>query len=101
MNLIVIRLQGLLELTGVLGFMCGYFLEYYWIMVAGGIIVVADVLIEMGLGVLKPLFPIILAIVLALIISPWYVGIFWSSAAFKIFGIPNSINKILRPQIIY
>jgi hypothetical protein len=62
--------------------------------------VVVDDLIEMGLGVLKPLFPVILAVILAIVFSPWYVGVFWASTAFKILGIPTSVLKIFRPKYI-
>ena len=56
---------------------------------------VLDDVFEISLGTLNPLFPILFAIGLALIIEPWYVGIFWSLACFKFLGIPGALVKIL------
>lgn len=79
------------------GFLFGYFADLMWLMVLGGILVVLDDIVEMAMGILKPLFPVILAIVLAIIITPWYVGIFWASAIFKTFGIYTSLIKVINP----
>lgn len=57
---------------------------------------VVDDILEVYVGVLNPLFPIILAVLLASIISPWYVGIFWSQAVFHVLGIPTAIRKITK-----
>jgi hypothetical protein len=52
----------------------------------------------MSVGILNPLFPIVFAIVLAMMIDPWYVGIFWSLACFKFLGIPGALVKIFAPH---
>ncbi len=93
----VILIQGLLELLGLSGFLVGYFTDIWWLMVVGGCLVVLDDVIEISLGVLNPIFPILLAIILAVLLMPWYVGVFWASAAFKVLGLPNSLKKIFKP----
>jgi hypothetical protein len=100
MNMAIIIFQGLFELFGALGFIYGYFFNVQWLMVIGGIAVVVDDIIEMILGILNPLFPAILAVILAIVFSPWYVGVFWSSTAFKILGIPSSLLKVFKPKSI-
>lgn len=98
MQLAVIFLQGLFDLVGLGGFLGGYFAKIWWLMVLGGCLVVLDDIIEMGLGILNPLFPIVLAVFLASLLSPWYVGVFWASAAFKVLGIPTSLRKVFTPR---
>ena len=94
----VLVLQGLIELVSVVGFLSGFFLDIFWLIIAGGILMVIDDVIEIAMGVLNPIFPVILAIVLALIITPWYVGVFWASAAFKVLGVPRAFKKIFVPD---
>jgi hypothetical protein len=55
-------------------------------------------IIEIRMGILNPLFPLLLAIGLAIVFAPWYVGVFWASAAFKVLGIPVSLKKVLTPR---
>lgn len=100
MPTVVIIFQGLFELIGLGSFIVGYFIGLKWLMLFGGILVVLDDVIEIFMGILNPLFPAILAIVLAIIVTPWYVGVFWASAAFKVLGIPTSFIKIFAPQKI-
>lgn len=95
---VVIVGQGLFELIGLAGFLAGYFLHLGWVMVAGGSLVVLDDIIQIAMGVLNPVFPVLLAIVLAIILTPWYVGIFWASAAFKVLNIPTSFRKVYAPS---
>ena len=94
----VVFVQGLFELVGLGGFLIGYFGGIWWLMVIGGCLVVLDDIIEMSMGVLNPLFPIVLAIGLAIVLTPWYVGVFWASAAFKVLGIPASLKKLFAPK---
>ena len=94
----VVFVQGLFELVGLGSFIVGYFGAIWWLMVLGGGLVVLDDIIEISMGVLKPLFPIALAIFLAIVIAPWYVGVFWASAAFKVLGIPASLKKVFAPK---
>lgn len=67
-------------------------------MILGGIIVVFDDVMEIFNGILNPIFPIILALALAIVFTPWYVGIFWTSAAFKVMGIPGYLTMIFAPD---
>ena len=100
MSTIIIIFQGLFELVGLGSFLAGYFIGLKWLMLIGGVLVVLDDVIEIFMGILNPLFPVILAITLAIIFNPWYVGVFWASAAFKVLGIPTSFIKIFAPQKI-
>ncbi len=93
----IILLQGLFELLGLAAFLAGYFGDVWWLMMAGGVLVVLDDVIEMAMGILNPLFPLLLAAVLTVVLTPWYVGIFWASAAFKVLGIPTSLLKVAAP----
>ncbi len=100
MLIAIVVFQGLFELIGLGSFLFGYFADLNLLMIIGGILVVLDDVIEILMGVLNPLFPIILAIALVIIFSPWYVGIFWATASFKVLGIPTSLIKIFQPQRI-
>ena len=98
MRLTVLVVQGLVELIGLSAFLAGYFLDVQLLLLTGGVLILLDDFVEMGMGVLNPVFPVFLAIVLAVIFTPWYVGIFWGSAAFKAVGIPTSLMKVLAPK---
>ncbi len=98
MSITVIVIQGLFEVTGLFGFIFGFFFDISWLMIISGILLVLDDIIEIALKTLNPVFPILLAIALAIIISPWYVGVFWASAVFKIIGVPTSLKKIISPK---
>lgn len=100
MKKMIIVFQGLFELVGLSAFLLGYFIGIEWLIILGGIMVVLDDVIEIFMGILNPIFPIILAIILAIIFSPWYIGIFWASSVFKIIGIPTYLIKIFTPQKI-
>ena len=98
MPIVVVVIQGLFELLGLAGFLAGYFAHIWWLMILGGCFALLDDVIEIGMGVLNPVFPLLLAIALAFVITPWYVGIFWASVVFKIIGIPISVRKICAPR---
>jgi hypothetical protein len=98
MSVAIIFIQGVFEVVGLVGFVAGYFMDIRWLMILGGFLVVLDDIIEIGMRLLKPLFPVLLAIGLAIVFTPWYVGIFWTSAAFKIPGVPVSLQKVLTPR---
>jgi len=67
-------------------------------MMVGGILVILDDVVQIFLGILNPLFPVVLAVVLAVIFTPWYVGVFWASAGFHVLGIPTAFMKIFTPR---
>lgn len=94
----IIFFQGLFEFVGTIGFISGYFFHIPWLMIACGLMVILDDIIEISMGILNPLVPVILAIVLAFFFTPWWVGIFWASSVFKILGIPTSLIKVIAPK---
>ena len=98
MPVVIIFIQGLFELVGLGGFLFGYFADIWWLLLLGGCLIVLDDIIEIGLDILNPLFPLLLAIILAFIFTPWYVGVFWASAGFKVLGIPTSLRKVIAPR---
>lgn len=95
----IIRFQGLLELSVII-FLVGFFIGSPIITIVGGILMVINDILEVYVGALNPLFPIILAVILASIISPWYVGIFWSQAVFHVLGIPTAILKVTKGSAV-
>jgi hypothetical protein len=98
MAICILIAQGLLELFGIGGFLVGYFSDTWWIMVAGGLVMVLDDIFQMQIGILNPFLPVVFAIVLAIIIDPWYVGIFWSLVCFKFLDIPSAVVKVFMPH---
>lgn len=97
MSATVIVLQGLFELIGLAGFLSGYFLDMQRLMIAGGFLIIFDDIMQVSMGMLRPLYPVLLAVVLAIAFSEWYVGVLWAAAAFRIPGIPISLMRIYRP----
>ena len=98
MAIFVCFLQGAIELLGLTGFLVGYFMEMGWLMILGGVLVVADDVVEVLQGILNPLVPVLLAIALAFVFTPWYVGVFWASAGIKILGVPTAFQKVFSPR---
>lgn len=71
-----------------IGFLIGAFGNSMWLIIFCGCLIVIYDILDILSGELKPLFPISLAIVLALIFKPWYIGVFWASAIWHILSIP-------------
>lgn len=94
----VLRLQGAFELAAVVLFFTGYFGGVPWLMILGGLLLVADNLMTIGLGLANPLLPLGLATLLALVMRPWYVGVFFGCSAFTLLGLPNSARKLWDPK---
>ena len=88
------RVWALLQLIALAAFLIGFFGKNESLLLFGGILVVLEDIGAIYYGVLKLPFPIILAGVLAIIINPWYVGVFWASAVFKLLDIPTNIGKL-------
>lgn len=65
MPIAVVFIQGLFEIVGLGGFLTGYFADIWWLMVLGGCLVVLDDIIEIGMGILNPIFPVSLAVILS------------------------------------
>jgi hypothetical protein len=98
MNRAIILIQGLFEIIGIGFFLFGFFGDILWLIIVGGIAIVLEDIIEISTGILNPLIPIILSVILAIILKPWYIGIFWASAVFKILNIPTATMKIFMPN---
>ncbi|MEX2054022.1 MAG: hypothetical protein WD883_00540 [Candidatus Colwellbacteria bacterium] len=95
----IVRFFAGAELFALSAFLLGYFMGFYILMMIGGILLVIQDIFAIMQGVLNPLFPVILAFVLAYIFSPWYVGIFWSIAAFTFLNIPTNIRRLKTGQL--
>ena len=96
--LVMFSVRALLHLTCPAGFLIGYFAGIEVLAITCGCLLVADDFISMLAGHLNPGFPIALAIILGLCIKPWYMGVFWSTAAFGILDIPTSIIYLSAPR---
>lgn len=94
----VLRLQGAFELTAVILFFVGYLGGPDWLLILGGVMLIVDNLTTIALGLTTPLLPVGLAALLALIVQPWYAGIFLGCAVFTLLGLPNSIRKLWDPE---
>lgn len=92
------RVYAILSLFALIAFVLGFFASVTWLTILGGLLLVFDEVMEIFSGMLNPTFPIIFAILLALIINPWYIGVFWSITAFKTLNIPTYLSVILRPE---
>lgn len=90
----VIRIQGSLELAGPVLFLLGAFIGNWLLIITGGVVMLLLDFIEISMGVLNPLFPIIFAIALGITIEPWWYGVFWSLGIFHILNIFTAIKKI-------
>lgn len=92
----IILIQGILGLISVILFLFGYFFDYQVVMIIGGLLLLLDDFLDFFAGALNPLFLVIFAVLLASLITPWYVGVFWSAAVFRVFDIPTNILKIIN-----
>lgn len=93
----VIRIQGLLGLAVII-FLAGIIVGSPTLMVVGGVFMALGDVIDMYSGVLKPVTPIIAAIILGGIIKPWYLGVFWSMAIFHVWDLPSSFMKVVMGE---
>lgn len=92
----IFRIHGVLDLLGIVSFFLGIYLYNWTLIIVGGMVLIFLDTASMFLGALKPLFPIIFAFILGIIIKPWWYGVFWSIVIFSIFNIPTDIKKILK-----
>lgn len=82
-------------LFSIMLFLFGFFRNISWLSIMGGCLIVFYDILDILAGFLKPIFPIIFAVMLASIIKPWYRGIFWASAIWHIIGFPWYIGGLL------
>jgi len=92
-------LRRLIEVFMPITFLIGVFIgsEILWF-IAGLIMAIEDIL-SMLSGELKPTFPIIVATIGAVIINPWYLGIFWSIEIFALLGVPTSFIALFSKEV--
>ncbi len=72
---ILVRFFGLLELAALAAFVYGFFTGVSALAIAGGLVCLSVDLMGILTGKLKPLFPIIVVLILSGLIKPWYL---WS-----------------------
>jgi hypothetical protein len=96
----ILRIQGGLDLFGIIGFLVGFFGGFPILMIAAGLVMVLDDVYQISTGILNPLFPVLSSIVLAVVLEPWYVGVFWAAAFLRPLGIPGALIKLFNPEAV-
>lgn len=91
----MILFKCLLLLILVSLFLISFFMKITWLMILSGILIVIYDIFDILTGLLHPLLPIILAIVLVVLINPWYIGLFWASAIWHILGLPWYVKDLI------
>ena len=94
---IVLRLQGAFELSSLVVFFAGYYTEILWLMFLGAAMLIMDNLMTIMFGLINPIYLIILAVLLSIFFTPWYIGVFLACAVFTLLVINNSFMKIWNP----
>jgi hypothetical protein len=94
-------LSGLVGVAAPIMFLVGSASGLIWLQLVGGAILVLRDLMAVLLGTLNPVFPVLLALVLAIALSPWYVGVFWASAVFAVLGLPFHVRQVLDPRTAF
>lgn len=84
----IIVFKCLFMLVSIIIFLIGFFQNMLWLAILGGCLIVIYDILDILVGFLNPLFPIIFAIILASLIKPWYLGVFWASAIWHIISSP-------------
>lgn len=97
---LVLRLQGLFEISSLILFFLGYYTEIFWILYLGAGMLILDNITTIMFGLINPLYPIGLSVLFVLFFQPWYYGVFWACAVFTLLGIPNSFLKIWDPGTV-
>lgn len=87
------------ELFALFAFIIGYFTNFYPLMIVGGVLLIIQDIFSMAQGILKPLGPIMLAIILGFVFTPWYVGVIWSVAVFMLLDIPTDLRRLKTGQL--
>lgn len=91
----IIIFKCVFMLFSIILFLIGFFKNIVWLSILGGFLIVVYDILDMSAGFLKPLFPIVFAIMLASVVKPWYMGVFWASAVWHIIGFPWYIGSLL------
>ena len=91
------KFSSLSSLLALSSFIYGVFAEQRAFAIGGGVVLVLLDVVAIWVGALEPLFPLLFAGVLALLVKPWYYGVFWSCAVFQILNIPAYIAMLVKP----
>lgn len=91
----MIALKCAYILFSIMLFLTGFFQNILWLAILGGCLIIIYDILDILAGLLNPTFPIIFAVFLAIIIKPWYMGVFWASAVWHIIGLPWYIRDLL------
>lgn len=94
---LVLRIQGFFEISSLILFFTGYYTEILLLMFLGAAMLVVDNLMTIMFRLINPVYPLLLAVLLSLFFTPWYIGIFMACAIFTLLGIHNSFLKIWDP----
>lgn len=81
-------------------FLTGVALGSPWIAILGGILLVSHDIVGVYAGPLKPTALVASAVVLALFVRPFYMGIFWASAFWHAIGVPEHIKLLVSKSAI-
>ena len=105
----IVIFKCLYMILSIVAFLIGFFQHIFWLAIVGGCLIVLYDILDMLAGLLNPAFPIVFAVILAVIIKPWYIGIFWASAIWHIISLPwymrdlfgniTKDNKKYKPDI--
>lgn len=98
MSYIGARIFGFLGLVSFVAFLYGFFADNSILMILGGSYLVIENLMGILSGMLKPAVPIILAVAGAILVNPWYAGVFWSVAIFEFLNIPYNLKRMFSPE---
>jgi hypothetical protein len=96
----ILRIQGALELFGIIGFLVGFFADLPALVISAGLVMVIDDIYQIGNRILNPIFPVLASIVLGVAVDPWYVGVFWAAALLRPLNIPGAILKLFNPDAV-
>lgn len=92
----ILKISGLTQLMGPSLFIIGILAHNWPLMLVGGLImVVCDLsVVTSGTEPSVLLCIMVFAIIFALIIHPWYYGVFWSLFVFQVLNIPGAIKSL-------
>jgi hypothetical protein len=94
----IIFFQGFIQLAGVISFFIGVFFDNSTLTLIGGLVVTVVYLLEMAYAPSNPILPIFLSIILAGVLDPWYLGVFWALALLSSINTFHNVRKMLNPS---
>lgn len=95
------RFWGFFQILGLFLFIYGSFISSPTLAISGGIIMLLEVYLAITSGADRfgpfLFFAIVGVLVVISLSIPWYFGVFWSVAIFKVINIPTNLRKIFNP----